>query len=256
MRHDSSPYIRIRAGSGDSDHLHPRYYSNTLGRFVSVDPAGGDVGSSQSWNRYAYVENNPIRMVDPDGRDGLDGGLIRNEHNTAMGVYPPATPVNLQKVAAFTAGLAVSVGLAELTAGSNVWLNMAYAGLSNALGGVVDRATDGDVSTAPLETRALLVETAGGVVGAGVAEKVMGVKAVKTSVDNVLGVGAARVLTNPASNVISSAVGAAGNQIGDPATPVGPNSEGQDPAVNSTTREILKSAEDVTGTQLFVGPPD
>jgi hypothetical protein len=32
-----------------------------------VDPVGGEVGSTQSWNRYAYVRGNPIGAIDPDG---------------------------------------------------------------------------------------------------------------------------------------------------------------------------------------------
>lgn len=34
---------------------------------MSVDPIGGKVGSSQSWNRYSYVSNNPLAFNDPDG---------------------------------------------------------------------------------------------------------------------------------------------------------------------------------------------
>jgi len=52
--------------------MHARYYTFNLGRFMSVDPVGGTVGLSQSWNRYAYVRGNPVLRVDPDGRaDGL-----------------------------------------------------------------------------------------------------------------------------------------------------------------------------------------
>ena len=51
------------------DYMHARYYSPNLGRFLSVDPIGGTVGSSQSWNRYSYVLNNPLSLIDPDGRD-------------------------------------------------------------------------------------------------------------------------------------------------------------------------------------------
>jgi len=47
--------------------MHARYYTFNLGRFMSVDPVGGEVGSSQSWNRYAYVRGNPVNAVDPLG---------------------------------------------------------------------------------------------------------------------------------------------------------------------------------------------
>jgi len=50
------------------DYMHARYYSHTLGRFLSVDPVGGKPGLSQSWNRYAYVQGNPVSTSDPDGR--------------------------------------------------------------------------------------------------------------------------------------------------------------------------------------------
>ena len=45
-----------------------RYYHPTIGRFISTDPVGGSVGSSQSWNRYAYVLNNPLKYTDFDGQ--------------------------------------------------------------------------------------------------------------------------------------------------------------------------------------------
>ena len=47
--------------------MHARYFSPNLGRFLSVDPVGGEVGSSQSWNRYSYVLNNPLMHTDPQG---------------------------------------------------------------------------------------------------------------------------------------------------------------------------------------------
>jgi len=45
-----------------------RYYNPKLGRFMSVDPAGIDITNPQSFNRYTYVQNNPYKYVDPDGR--------------------------------------------------------------------------------------------------------------------------------------------------------------------------------------------
>lgn len=52
-----------------NDYMHARYYSTALDRFVSVDPVKGNAGSSQTWNRYSYALNNPIKFIDPDGRD-------------------------------------------------------------------------------------------------------------------------------------------------------------------------------------------
>jgi RHS repeat-associated protein len=54
------------------DYMHARYYSPVLGRFLSVDPVINMkrvMTEPQGWNRYAYVSNNPINKVDPDGRD-------------------------------------------------------------------------------------------------------------------------------------------------------------------------------------------
>ena len=49
--------------------MQARYYSNGLGRFVTPDPLlnSGQPWNPQSWNRYAYVENNPLRYTDPTG---------------------------------------------------------------------------------------------------------------------------------------------------------------------------------------------
>lgn len=53
------------------DYMFARYYAPHLGRFLSPDPQGGDVTSSQSWNRYTYAANNPIRFIDPDGESPI-----------------------------------------------------------------------------------------------------------------------------------------------------------------------------------------
>ena len=46
-----------------------RYYSSTLGRFMSPDPYEGSahLASPESWNRYAFVANDPINKTDPHG---------------------------------------------------------------------------------------------------------------------------------------------------------------------------------------------
>ena len=53
----------------DFDQMHARYYNPNIARFLSVDPGrDNDPGAPQSWNLYAYVRNNPVNLVDPDGR--------------------------------------------------------------------------------------------------------------------------------------------------------------------------------------------
>lgn len=51
------------------DHTWWRKYENTAGRWTSSDPLGGSIGDPQSFNRYAYVENDPVNFVDPSGLD-------------------------------------------------------------------------------------------------------------------------------------------------------------------------------------------
>jgi len=62
------------------DYSNARYFANTQGRFTSPDPmlSSGKPPEPQSWNRYAYVLNNPLVYVDPSGliwgyQDGTNG---------------------------------------------------------------------------------------------------------------------------------------------------------------------------------------
>ena len=60
------------------DYFGARYMSSAQGRFTSPDPVNHPAASKnpaaflmnpQRWNGYSYVSNNPMRMVDPDGRE-------------------------------------------------------------------------------------------------------------------------------------------------------------------------------------------
>jgi RHS repeat-associated protein len=44
-----------------------RYYDPAVGRFMGVDPVGFQEVNLNSFNRYAYGNNNPVKYVDPDG---------------------------------------------------------------------------------------------------------------------------------------------------------------------------------------------
>jgi RHS repeat-associated protein len=51
------------------DYAMHRYYSSLQGRFLTPDPYEGSANPAnpQSWNRYAYVLNDPVNYNDPDG---------------------------------------------------------------------------------------------------------------------------------------------------------------------------------------------
>lgn len=62
-------------------HMNGRVYDPVIGRFLSADPYVQDPYSSQSYNRYSYVWNNPLSGTDPSGynadfANGNSGGGI------------------------------------------------------------------------------------------------------------------------------------------------------------------------------------
>ena len=60
---------QVEAGLGLYDY-NARYYDPYLNRFVSADTIVPDSADPQALNRYSYVNNNPVRYVDPTGHDG------------------------------------------------------------------------------------------------------------------------------------------------------------------------------------------
>jgi RHS repeat-associated protein len=54
------------------DNFGARYNASTMGRFMTPDPKMPSLkhlANPQKWNKYAYVLNNPLALVDPDGRE-------------------------------------------------------------------------------------------------------------------------------------------------------------------------------------------
>src|SRR5579863_9671545 len=51
------------------DNFGARFMASSMGRFMSPDPenAGAELLAPQSWNAYAYVDNDPLNSIDPDG---------------------------------------------------------------------------------------------------------------------------------------------------------------------------------------------
>ena len=51
----------------DLVYMQQRYYDPMAGRFLSVDPIVTSEKNGNGFNRFMYVENNPLRYTDPDG---------------------------------------------------------------------------------------------------------------------------------------------------------------------------------------------
>jgi RHS repeat-associated protein len=50
------------------DYALARYYDSRVAMFCSADPVEGSPADPESWNRYTYVEDDPINLTDPTGR--------------------------------------------------------------------------------------------------------------------------------------------------------------------------------------------
>lgn len=68
------------------DYFGARFYSGAQGRFITPDPlmASARASNPQTWNRYNYTLNNPLRFVDPDGLDVPDS--CANDENCVIQV--------------------------------------------------------------------------------------------------------------------------------------------------------------------------
>jgi RHS repeat-associated protein len=67
-------------GNLDINHLHGRVHDTVSGRFLSPDPYVMEA-DTQGFNRYSYVENNPLSFRDPTGferEDNSGGGVFSN----------------------------------------------------------------------------------------------------------------------------------------------------------------------------------
>ncbi len=56
-----------------------RYYDADLGRFIQADTIIPSMWDPQSWNRYTYTLNNPLKYVDPTGHQSITYGALNRE---------------------------------------------------------------------------------------------------------------------------------------------------------------------------------
>ena len=63
-------------------YMRARYYDQIIKRFINRDVLSGDIGNSQSMNRFSYVQGNPVSLTDPfglcpDGNSAIENLVIR-----------------------------------------------------------------------------------------------------------------------------------------------------------------------------------
>ena len=74
------------------DYFGARFNGSALGRFTTPDPSMGSVRleNPQTWNRYSYALNNPLKFIDPTGEEwnvaGQNGGTPTLEWTDTCGV--------------------------------------------------------------------------------------------------------------------------------------------------------------------------
>lgn len=72
-------------------HMDGRLYDPTIDRMISADPTIRGPIASQSYNRYAYVYDNPLRYTDPTGYCGFCLSTFTNPVSVLTGIPMPAS---------------------------------------------------------------------------------------------------------------------------------------------------------------------
>jgi RHS repeat-associated protein len=55
-------------GATGLTYMQQRYYDQSIGRFLSIDPVSAEASTGEHFNRYWYADGNPYKYTDPDGR--------------------------------------------------------------------------------------------------------------------------------------------------------------------------------------------
>ena len=84
-----------------------RYYDDALGRFLATDSVLPNVYEPQQLNRFAYVRNNPLKLVDPDGHALIAAialGAFVASYVTGKTIVIAGVAISASAVIAYVAG--------------------------------------------------------------------------------------------------------------------------------------------------------
>ncbi|MEM7128871.1 MAG: RHS repeat-associated core domain-containing protein [Chloroflexota bacterium] len=116
---------RLDAGFGLIDY-NARFYSPRIGRFISPDTLIPDLTSSQDWNRYGYVKNNPLTYQDSSGNFAFLPWLLKAGTEAA---------VDAMVQAAFSYYFDPEITSIDQAIGEISWSQVAWAGATGLMPG-------------------------------------------------------------------------------------------------------------------------
>ena len=78
-----------------------RLYDQQIGRFISADSIVPHPGDPQAFNRYAYVRNSPLNLIDPNGHDWWNavfnsGAIVNASDSTQLPALAVAASIAVQ----------------------------------------------------------------------------------------------------------------------------------------------------------------
>ena len=209
-------------------YMQARYYDPAIGRFLSIDPVTASehitsVQGTQGFNRYAYVNNNPINGTDPDGQiaNFIAGAIIGAAVDLAFQALNVANggEFSLTQFAASTAAGAITSGGSAIIATSGVSFarqvvtTAALGGTANAGTAVVANAINGEATLPTNAATAFLAGALGAAGGSTIANRSTGSqsalsRAITQGIDETTNVG------STAGNTAAAKAAKAANRAG------------------------------------------
>lgn len=132
-----------------------RYYNPKLGRFITPDTIIPNLYHPQAWNRYSYVQNNPLRFIDPTGHFWEEIGEFFEKNWKSIASAAAIVAIGVLTVA--TCGVAgiIAVGVGMAIGGAVGGISAGAAGGDVLSGILVGMAVGGAAAYAGAEMSAL-----------------------------------------------------------------------------------------------------
>ncbi|HJW93749.1 MAG TPA: RHS repeat-associated core domain-containing protein, partial [Thermoanaerobaculia bacterium] len=111
----------------DIDYMHARYYAPVAGRFLSPDRVNGKPETPQSWNRYSYTLNSPLRYVDPNGKQAAPPPVVLIGSGADLKVAVPSTPGGMYNPTSAAALKEWELGIEGISAPKGGWSSVRMA---------------------------------------------------------------------------------------------------------------------------------